>query len=229
MTILLIITSGIVLIYLVIKLVSKKSEYPPTIKNEGKNTPEVNIKSLLKRANEKGIIKDFKSAVAITDKIILLYPSNYDALVIRANSLGALNFNLEAIDDYEKALSIDNSDPNIIGLLGLTYHIVGEFEKGQEKLKLSIQMGYKLYEMNYNMKLKMPDSVKSMLVERSKKPENLVRRNPSDFVDNLSETDHIEFKRALKNHLPTLQHSLSLDPNNTKLKELYEFTLTYLD
>jgi len=144
------------------------------------------IDSLLRRANEKIITKDFKGAVAITDKVLLLQPNNYDALVCRANSLEALNFNLDAIEDYEKAISIDSSDGNTLGLLGLTYRKIGDIENSQKYLKLSVDKGMKLYEMNYNMFVTASDTMKQAYAQRGNIPENHKRRNPNDFVDNLS-------------------------------------------
>jgi tetratricopeptide (TPR) repeat protein len=171
-----------------------------------------------------GITKEYKSAVAIVDKVLLVYPLHYDALIIRANCSEWLNYNLDAIEDYEKALSIDNSDANIYGLLGLVYKKIGELDIGQEKLKISIQKnGLTSYEMSYNMLLKASDELRQVLIERAKKPDNLLRRNPNDFVDDLTEADKMEFLSAIKNNLPILERELLVNPNNTELRKLYEF------
>lgn len=187
------------------------------------NNSNAQIDALLRRANEKSITKDFKSAVAITDKVLLLQPDNYDALVCRATGLEALNFNLDAIDDYERALKIDNSDANTYGLLGLTYRKIGDIENGQKCLKVSVEKGMKLYEMNYNILLDASDIMKQVFSERGSVPENLLRRNPNEFVDNLSHVDKEEFRKAVKNNLHSLETAIALDPDNKYLKDLYEF------
>lgn len=191
--------------------------------SKDQNTKNFNIDSLLKRANEKMITKDFKGAIAITDKVLLLQPDNYDALVCRANSLEALNFNLDAIEDYERAISLDSSDGNILGLLGLTYRKIGDIESGQKYLKLSIDKGTKLYEMNYNMLLTASDIMKQAYVRRGNIPENYQRRNPHDFVDNLTQVDRDEFKQAVRDNLHSLETALAQDPENKHLKDLFEF------
>jgi tetratricopeptide (TPR) repeat protein len=181
------------------------------------------ITVLLTRAYEKQIIKDYKSAVAICDKVLLLDKDNYDALCCRANCLEALNFNLDAIEDYIKALKIDSSDGNIHGLLGLTYRKIGDIENGQKYLKNSVSRGMMLYKFNYEMLLSASDILKEAFIKKGNNPENLLRRNPNDFVDNLSEVDTLDFNEEVKKQLYHLENAISIDPDNEHLKNLYEF------
>jgi tetratricopeptide (TPR) repeat protein len=217
----LIIAIVLIILYLIGKSSSKK-KYEKFI-SEGTYWSNLKLDNLLKRANEKGITNDFRGAVAITDKVLLLQPDNYMALVCRANSLEALNFNLDAIDDYEMALSIDNSDGNIYGLLGLTYNKIGDIENGLRCLKLSIDKGIKQYEMNYNIIQNAPDVMKQAVAKRGNSPEKHLRRNPDDFFDNLSQVDKDELKQAIKDSLHRLEASLAKDPENMVLKNLHEF------
>ncbi|HDK42697.1 MAG TPA: tetratricopeptide repeat protein [Candidatus Pacearchaeota archaeon] len=176
---------------------------------------------MLKRANEKFIIKDYKSSVALADKVLILDPNNYLALITRANSLASLNYYLDAIDDYEKAISIDNSDANTYGLLGLTYKKIGEFDKGQENLKKSIGLGWKLYESAYNMDNSLSEDYKLFVIEKAKKSDYFRKRNPSDFDVYISGTDKTELRSAAEDGLRSLESALSLDPDNIEIKQLY--------
>lgn len=213
---------GIILIIYVIGRISKKSRINDiTSVNQRKTFFE--IKNLIRRANEKQIIKEFESAIAICDKVLLLEPNNYDALVCRANCLEALNFNLDAIEDYKKAIDIDDTDGNILGLLGLTYRKIGDLENGQKYLKASLDTGYKVYEMNYIMMSKVSEETKKILMTQGSAPENLNRRNPEDFTDNLTEVDKDEFKKAVQNNIRSLEDSIALDPENKHLRELYDY------
>jgi tetratricopeptide (TPR) repeat protein len=189
----------------------------------------VSVDNLLRRASEKFIIKDYQSAIAIADKILTIQPDNYNALTCRASSLEALNFNLDAIDDYEKALQIDQSEANIYGLLGLTYRKIGDIDSGLKNLEISIQKGLKSYALIYNMLLSDSDELKQAMIKRAKVPKNLQRRNPNDFVDNLTSVDKNEIKEALKSQIHHLEGALSLDPDNTELKELYELAKRQMD
>ncbi|NUQ25985.1 MAG: tetratricopeptide repeat protein [Saprospiraceae bacterium] len=227
MTTILIITVAIATLILIGKLANRKSG--KSISNSSAIEKYGSIDNLLKRANEKQLLKDYKSAVAIADKILIIEPDNYKALTCRASSLEALNFNLEAIDDYEKALQIDNSDANIYGLLGLTYIKIGDNESAQKNLKISIQKGLKFYEIFYDMLLSDSGRTKQAIVNSAKVRGNLQKRNPNDFIDDLSPVDKNEFKEALKNQIHQLEGAISLDPDNTELKELYEFAKRQLD
>lgn len=177
----LIIVTGIAVLILIGKLINVKPDKNSNPKTMIKNVSEDN---LLKKSFEKLFNKDYLSAIAMTDKILFKQPNNYRALTCRASSLEALNFNLDAIEDYEKALQIDKSDANIYGLLGLTYIKIGDMDSGQKNLKISIQMGLKLYEMHYNLLLASSDELKQAMIKRAKVPENLLKRNPNEFVEN---------------------------------------------
>lgn len=213
---------AIIIILYIIGRISKSSEVNEVTSNT-EPTLVLEIKNLMLRANKNLIVKDFETAVAICDKVLLIEPNNYSALVCRANSLEALNFNLDAIDDFKKAISIDNSDGNILGMLGLTYRKIGDLENGQKYLKASLDTGYKVYEMNYIMMSKVSEGTKKILMTQGSAPENLKRRNLEDFTDKLSEVDKNEFKKAVQNNLRSLEDSIALDPENKHLRELYDY------
>jgi len=183
---------------------------------------ETELKPLIIRAIEKYTINDFRSAVAIYDKILFLNPLLADDLAMRAQCLERLNYNLDAIKDYELAISIDNSDGNLFGLLGLLYQKIGNLDKAEVFLKQAVDKGWKMYEPNLKMlSLLTSEDVRQALIEKCNKPENLTRRNKEDFEDNLSEIDRKEFNANFIKTIEGVNRGLALDPENKILKELY--------
>jgi tetratricopeptide (TPR) repeat protein len=221
MTIILSIFGVIAAVFIIDKLTNKATAKRTSISSTTKKY--ILVDSLIKRALEKQIVEDYKGAIAIVDKIIEIDPENFSALTCRATSLQALNFNLDAIDDFEKALRIDKTDANIYGLLGMTYIQIGEIENEMKNLEISMQMGLMIYEVNYNMIIANIDELKETMVKRAKVPENLQRRIPKDFIDNMSPVDEYEFKKEFKAQIHDLEYAIKRDPNNSELKKLYEF------
>lgn len=220
---------------LIIKRVRKKNSdmdedfrryFKDYLKSERKNeesdfyvSPAL-LQNMKKRAIEKYVTKDFKNAIAIYDKILELNPRLHDALIMRAQCLEVLNFNLDAIDDYEAAFEIDDSDGNVIGLMGLLYSKIGQLEKAKYYLELSIARGWKTYEVNLIALNNFSEDTLKVLQESRQKPENLLRRNRKDFEDDLSEIDREEFNKNLFETIRCVNEGLSLDPENSKLKQL---------
>jgi tetratricopeptide (TPR) repeat protein len=191
---------------------------------------ETELKPLIIRAFEKYTTDDLRSAVAIYDKILDLNPCLIDQLTMRAQCLERLNFNLDAIDDYESAISNDSTDGNLYGLLGLLYQKVGNFESAEKYLKLSIEKGWKMYEPNFNMLSLLNNAdLKNALMEKCKKPENLMRRNKKDFEDDLSEIDRNVFNTNLIKSIEGVKYGLALDPKNKVLLELHDYFYSKLN
>lgn len=185
-------------------------------------TSETELKPMITRAYEKLTVNDYRSAVAIYDKLLDLNPSLASDLAMRAQCLERLNFNLDAIDDYEKAISIDDSDGNLFGLLGLLYLKIGNIDKSEIFLKKSINKGWKMYETNLKMlSFLSTDYLRQGLIEKCNKPENLTRRNKKDFEDDLSEIDRKDYNKNLIKTIEGIKRGLALDPDNVILKELY--------
>jgi len=131
--------------------------------------------------------------------------------------------------DTPTTLVVPFSDPNIYGLLGLTYQKIGDIDNGQKNLKISIQKGLKFYELNYDILLSASDGVRQAMIRKGQILENLKRRNSNDFVDNLSSVDRNEFKQAVKNQIKSLEGAISLDQNNEEIKKLYNFAKEQID
>lgn len=172
------------------------------------------FEKLQTQAEDLILFEEFHHIVAITDQILRIIPTNHDALVLRALALEALNFNLEAIEDYELAHSKKQLDANTYGLFGLTYRKVGEIEKGQQFLKLSIDNGLKTYEGNYNyIKIASPQVIE-ILNKNARTPENLQRRNLSDFVKFLTPSNKEELLVAIKKQIYNIESAIKKYPTD---------------
>lgn len=172
------------------------------------------FEKLQTQAEDLILFEEFHHIVAITDQILRIVPTNHEALVLRALALEALNFNLEAIEDYELAHSKKQLDANTYGLFGLTYRKVGEIEKGQQFLKLSIDNGLKTYEGNYNyIKFASPQVIE-ILKKTARTPENLQQRNLSDFVKFLTPSNKEELLIAIKKQIFNIESAIKTYPTD---------------
>lgn len=125
--------------------------------------------------------KNYQEAIELYDKILDLNSKSYNALTMRAQCLEILNYNLDAIDDYNNALSIENSDGNIFGLLGLLYIKIGEFKKGLSNLQTATNLGEEMYQSNLDMFQTFSDGMIESMTKMTKTPENLKRRDKRNF------------------------------------------------
>jgi tetratricopeptide (TPR) repeat protein len=175
MTTFLIIATIIAILFLLSRFLNRKTDNVLSAPMVASNVNTTN--KLMESAWKKFHKEDYSAAIAIADNILRLEPDNYKALTIRASSLEVFNFNLEAIEDYERALSINNSDANINGLLGLTYYKIGDIDNTQKYLQVSIQKGLKLYESHYDTIQTLPEETKQMIIRKGQLPENLKRRS----------------------------------------------------
>ncbi len=61
----------------------------------------------------------------------------------RAISFALIGKFEEAISDYNKALEINPSDPEILGNRAMAYYYDGKVDKASEDVKVAKEMGYK--------------------------------------------------------------------------------------
>lgn len=189
------------------------------------------LRNMELRAFEKYTIKDYRSAIAICDNILDLNPEIVTTLTLRAGCLENLNYNLEAIADYAASIKIDDTDANIYGLLGLLFHKIGEFDKGQKMLETAVKLGMKMYEPQWKMFEMIssnPDS-KERMIKEAKVPANLGTRNKKDFEDDLSEIDRKEFNNNFMKSIEGIKFALALDPKNEELTNLLNFIKSKLN
>lgn len=175
----------------------------------------------IRKARERLLVGDYNFVIAITDQILETQPKNHEALLLRAVSLEAINFNLESIEDFELANSINEIDANNTGLLGLTYKKIGEFEKGQDYLRKSIEKGSSAYQANYNANKRASPLAIELYKSKTNIPSNLLRRNKSEFMRNLSEYDKTELTEGIKKHLHNLEIGIKTYPEDTEYPQLY--------
>ena len=205
----------IIIILLIFYIVGIRDRNKINISKEN----NIDVDKLNKKASEKFLVKDADSCVIISDLVLTLDPNNSGALENRAIALEYLNYNLDAIKDFEKYIEIDGTDPNLYGLLGLTYRKIGEIEKGQEYLLKSIKMGFNLYEMPYNMLENCHEMVKKKMSEKGKIAENLKTRSAKDINGNFSEVDKEELLDYTKTALNRMKENNILN-KNPELTEL---------
>ncbi len=159
--------------------------YSISVKKETDKVKEININDdeskiqlLQNKADKEFLNKDYSTAMRICDEILIIKPDYYNALVTRAMSLENLGYNLDAIDDYEMAISI-NVDYNNYGLLGLCYYRIGEIQKAILKLELAVKNGFNIYEPVYdNLVLIIEDKETIQFIKNEvAKSDKLKRRN----------------------------------------------------
>lgn len=184
------------------------------------NTFKNPFEKSIKEAKGRLLFEEYNIVIVIVDQILATQPKNHEALLLRALSLEAINYNLESIEDFKMANSIKEIDANNTGLLGLTYKKIGEFEKGQEYLKLSIEKGSNTYEANYSAnKLASPLAIE-IYKSKTKLPENLMRRNRNEFVKYLIESDKTDLIDGIKKLIHNLEMGIKTYPDETEWPEL---------
>jgi tetratricopeptide (TPR) repeat protein len=174
----------------------------------------------IKEAKGRLLLEEYNIVVAITDQILETQPKNHEALLLRALSLEAINYNLESIEDFEMANSIKDIEANNTGLLGLTYKKIGEFEKGQEYLKQSIEKGSTTYEATYNANRRASPLAIEIYKTKTKIPENLLRRNRSEFVRYLNDSHKADLIDGIKKHIHNLEMGIKTYPDEIEWPEL---------
>jgi len=170
----------------------------------------------IKNAKGRLLLEEYNIVIAITDQILETQPKNHEALLLRALSLEAINYNLESIEDFEMANSIKDIGANNTGLLGLTYKKIGEFEKGQEYIKQSIEKGSTTYEANYNANRRASPLAIEIYKAKTKIPENLLRRNRSEFVTYLNDSYKADLIDGIKKHIHNLEMGIITYPDETE-------------
>ena len=175
----------------------------------------------IKEAKGRLLLEEYNVVIAITDQILETQPKNHEALLLRALSLEAINYNLESIEDFELANSIKEIDANNTGLLGLTYKKIGEFEKGQEYLMQSIEKGSNTYEASYNANKRASPLAIEIYKSKTKIPENLLRRNKTEFVRYLKESDKTNLIEGIKKHMHNLETGIKTYPDEAEWPHLH--------
>lgn len=173
-----------------------------------KNKKPINQKSvdydeleiIMKKAIKLSVLGNHYEAIAIYDKVLDEEPNFISALTLRAQSLEQLNYNLDAIDDYELAESIGEIDGNTYGLMGLLYKKVGMFEKAKKYLTIADangahQYGFMLPSFEH---IFTSDTLREMMMKKINESDNLKRRNRADFIFTNPEIDEEKFNDAMK-------------------------------
>lgn len=175
----------------------------------------------IKQAKERFLIEDYNVVIAITDQILGTQPKNQEALLLRALSLEAINYNLESIEDLELLNTIKEIDANNTAILGLTYKKIGEFERGQEYLKKSIEKGSYTYEAIYNANNRASPLAIELYKSKTRVPENLLRRKKSEFIKYLKEAEKNDLIEGIRKHIHNLELGIKSYPTDEMYSQLY--------
>lgn len=216
---------GFLILYTILKRIYSdffKPEHQSQYHNVDSIIESEYFKKELQRLVRKFIAGELHDSIAIADSLLEINPNSRKVLIYRANALSNLNFNLDAIDDYENALTINDFDGNTHGLLGLLYRKIGENENGDFHLQKAVEQGYKQYQLNIDVfQISLPQ-VTELLIAEGKKAENNLRRNKSDFEDSGTDVDEEAFKIGLEKGKDAVRWGLSLDPDNEEIKWLHK-------
>lgn len=187
------------------------------------------IKELSSEASNRFLNKQYESAVALTDKIFLLDQNNFSALNIRAMSLENLGYYLDAIDDYNKAIELRPNDANLIGLCGVCYNSIGDFQKAREYLKISVNKGMKIYVTSLQTIDILSEATLKMMKEHRSTPERMKRRTGKEFTISNEAVNLKTIDDSLKEFYLNTKNALNADPENKHLKELVDHYKKYFE
>lgn len=197
-------------------------------KGNTSNNNEI-VQKLSKEAINRFMSKQYESVVALTDKIILLDHSNYNALNMRASSLENLGYYMDAIDDYNKAIELKPNDANMIGLCGLCYNSIGELQKSKEYLEKAVNMGMKMYATTLATFSILSEKTLKMMGETRNTPERRKRRTGNEFTVSHEAVDLDTINESLRGYYNSMKNALTVDPENKEIKLLVDHYKNYFE
>ncbi len=145
-----------------------------------------------------------------------IYPENFDLLISETNIFLASNETKRALENLEKAIEKDKTNPTIFFAVGTNYDQLGMFEKAEEAYKNAISLNPDYFEANYN--------IGALYVNRAAIILEKANDLPLDAVDEY-EAEKAKADDLLKKSLPYLEKAIELQPNDVNtlvsLKEIY--------
>lgn len=185
-----------------------------------------NLEEMKKIQFELSIVGKIKDAISLADIILDLDPNDYYVRGSRGASLIGLNYNLDAIDDLLLVLEHDPKDWNSYGLVGLAYQRIGNIEKSKEFYKKSIENSiegiHNNYTLSYSMFEKMDDKTYEIIKSMHGKPDDLKRRERSEFKISSVENYNEDLKLVIKKELAELEKKIDENPDNAYFLNAYK-------
>lgn len=120
------------------------------------NLAHETIHGLEQKASRLYISGDYNKAIGLCHSILLKKRDSLSAYQVMAMCNNNLGNKIEAIVNYLEVLRLDHNDWNTAGQLGILYHQIGDYGKGQKYLKLSIDLGSDMYKGLYELESKYP-------------------------------------------------------------------------
>jgi hypothetical protein len=178
------------------------------------------IKSVVKYYQNKEYIK----AIALSDYFIQRSRNRFDNTMIsffemRAQSLDALGYHIDAIEDYKYVLKIQPNGNNY-GLLAMCYYKIGNWEDCMVNLEKARLYKSIVFSPMYESFRNLSEEVIEKMKLRSTKIENQKRRNKYDWLELFDENLIKLEKNNLKYAERQILNYLEFDPNNENLKKL---------
>src|SRR5664280_53808 len=189
------------------------------------------IEKLNSEAHKRFLSKQYESAVALADKILLIDKDHYDALTLRAMSFQSLGYFLDAIEDFNRVIELRPFDGNIFGMCGLCYNSIGECEKAKAYLMVAIEKGMEFYSFNLNVIFELSRSKETfeLFVERGKTPERRKRRTDKDFTISKEPFNNDLIIDGMRDYYLKFKDALQIDPKNEHIKEIVNHYKKYFE
>jgi len=179
-------------------------------------------KSVLEYYQKKQYIK----AIVLCDYYIQRRRNRFDSTIIsffemRAQSLDASGYPLDAIEDYKSVLEIQPNGNNY-GLLAMCYYKIGNWEDCMINLEQASLYKSKVFSPMYVTFKELSEVVIEEIKLRGSKSENLKRRYNWDWLEvdeNLIGLEENNLKYAERQ----IKKYLEFDPDNENLKKLLSY------
>ena len=171
--------------------------------------------------------KEYKTAIEILNKAIILYPETSQLYYLLAISYAELNQHKEALDNYTKSINLTPQNPYAYILRGLSYYYLNQYEKAIEDYTKAINLdpqeatfyiarGKVYKELKQNDKKDLDFIKASDLLSQDNVEENIVKpqneENDEVYFFNLGieSIDKKDYKKAIE----FLDKAISLNPRN---------------
>lgn len=178
----------------------------------GNEAPEI-YNSLCEQYKKMGDTTAAMNAAAIgRDK----YPQDFNLLIAETNIFLAKNESEKALQNLERAIELDKTNPSIFFAVGTIYDKLGMFEKAESAYLQAIEINPEYFDANYNLGALYVNKAAAILEEANNLPLDKVK----EYEEAKALADGL-----LGKSIPFLEKSHQLQPEDVNtmvsLKEIY--------